>query len=332
MELTCALGREYESVEEHSSKHMEKLSRRTQTLPPPQMLKKRPRAIRRVRVPLAAVLLLSLLNLALPLHGREQKKKKEDYGIGLSTEISSPEDMVEQAVEAVVNDGMIQGSKEYNKDKFVDKASPATSSTLFAEYKGPGKVFYKVREQVLAPVNFKESNDQGTLAVRYIVESKGPLQTVLRIDAVFVEDFRRVVHPSDGSVESAEYRDVQDRIDSLELEKKQGAENDRHRQEELAKKSLEQKNAQEQAFLARVENSGNTPEQQVEDLRRQVERIVKASGAQLKSAPFHSATNLKTLDAGSEVVILIATPYWYGVETEDGQHGWVNHSQLELLP
>jgi len=70
----------------------------------------------------------------------------------------------------------------------------------------------------------------------------------------------------------------------------------------------------------------------VENLRRQVERIVKAPGAQLKSAPFHSATNLKTLDAGTEVVILVATPYWFGVETEDGQHGWVNHSQLELLP
>ena len=28
-------------------------------------------------------------------------------------------------------------------------------------------------------------------------------------------------------------------------------------------------------------------------------------------------------------MILIATPYWYGVETEDGQHGWINHAQLE---
>jgi hypothetical protein len=241
--------------------------------------------------------------------------------------------MVVQAVEAVVNDGMIQGSKEYNKDKFVDKAVSAASSPLFAEYKGPGKAFYKVREQVLAPENFKESNDQGTLAVRYIVESKGPLQTVLRIDAVFVEDFRRVAHPSDGSVESAEYRDIQDRVDTLEAEKKQAAEGERHRQEELARKALERKAAQEQASaLAQAQNSASTPAERVENLRRQVERIVKTSGAQLRSAPFHSATSIKTLDAGSEVVILIATPYWYGVETEDGQHGWVNHSQLELLP
>jgi hypothetical protein len=41
---------------------------------------------------------------------------------------------------------------------------------------------------------------------------------------------------------------------------------------------------------------------------------------------------LKSLDAGAEVVIIIVTPYWSGVETEDGQHGWVHHEQLEPLP
>jgi SH3-like domain-containing protein len=122
-------------------------------------------------------------------------------------------------------------------------------------------------------------------------------------------------------------------VDTLEAEKKQAAEGERHRQEELARKALERKAAQEQASaLAQAQNSASTPAERVENLRRQVERIVKTSGAQLRSAPFHSATSIKTLDAGSEVVILIATPYWYGVETEDGQHGWVNHSQLELLP
>jgi hypothetical protein len=311
---------------------MEKLSRRINVLPSSHAVKKSGRRIRRAGLSGAAMVLLVLLNLAAPSHAREQKKKK-DYGMGFSNEISSSQDTVVQAVEAVVNDGVIQGSKEYNKDKFVEKAFPATSSSLFAEYKGPGKVFYKVREQVLAPVNFKESNDQGTLAVRYIVEDRGPQQTILRIDAIFVEDFRHTVHPSDGSVESAEYHDVQDRVDTLEEEKKQSAEGEKHRQQELARKSLERKNTQEQeSALARAQTSANTPEQQVENLRRQVERVIKAPGGQLKSAPFHSATNLKTLDPGSEVVILIATPYWYGVETEDGQHGWINHAQLEPLP
>jgi len=38
---------------------------------------------------------------------------------------------------------------------------------------------------------------------------------------------------------------------------------------------------------------------------------------------------LKSLEAGVEVLILISTPYWYGVETHDGQHGWLRRDQLE---
>ncbi len=305
---------------------MADLSRRIQTLASPPTVK------HRARLALTAIVLCLLVNLAVPLYGREPKKKPE-YSIGFSTEITAPEEMVLQAVEAVVNNGIIQGSREYNKDKYVEKAVAAVSSSLFEQWKGPGKAFYKVRTEVLAPANFKESQDQGTLAVRYIVQSKSAQQTVLRIDAVYVEEFRHAVHPSDGSVENAEYRDIQDHVDAIELEKKQAADSERHRQEELAKNALEQKNAEERAApVARSQDTAETPEQHIENLRRQVERVIKAPGAQLKSAPFHSATNLKTLAAGSEVVILIVTPYWCGVETEDGQHGWINHTQLEPLP
>jgi len=59
---------------------------------------------------------------------------------------------------------------------------------------------------------------------------------------------------------------------------------------------------------------------------------VKTPSAQLKSAPFASATNLQSLNGGTEVVILIITRYWYGVETEEGQHGWIIRSQLEPVP
>ena len=268
----------------------------------------------------------------LPLYGREHKIRKQDYGVGYSTEISAPESEVLQAVDDVVNNGIIQGSKEYNKDKYIDKAFPANSSSLFPDWTDPGKVFYKVREKVLAPLNFKASSDEGTLAVRYVVQSKGPQQTILRIDAVFVEDFRRTVHPSDGSVESAEYRDIQDKVDAQELQKKQAAESERHRQELLAQQALVHTNEAEADALAAAQASSETLEQHVVNLRHQLERVVKAPGAQLKSAPFHTATNLKSLDPGSEVVILVVTPYWYGVETEDGQHGWINRAQLEALP
>jgi len=73
-------------------------------------------------------------------------------------------------------------------------------------------------------------------------------------------------------------------------------------------------------------------EQHVAELRRQVERLVKKPGAPLKSAPFHTASTLKSLEPGVEVLILISTPYWYGVETHDGQHGWMRRDQLEQMP
>ena len=77
----------------------------------------------------------------------------------------------------------------------------------------------------------------------------------------------------------------------------------------------------------------NLPVQNLEDhvkeLRKQVERLVKAPGAPLKSAPFHTASTLQSLTPGTEVLILISTPYWYGVETHEGQHGWMQRDELE---
>src|SRR5207244_3609854 len=88
----------------------------------------------------------------------------------------------------------------------------------------------------------------------------------------------------------------------------------------------------EQQEAAVAQKPDESVQQHVENLRHDVERVVKSPGAQLKSAPFHSASSLKSLAAGSQVVILVSTRYWYGVETESGEHGWVHHSQLEPLP
>jgi hypothetical protein len=281
------------------------------------------------------VLVVLALWTVIPLHGSEHKRKvrAQDYGLGFSTEISAPENEVVDAVEAVVNDGIIQGSREFNKDKYVENATAANSSSLFPDWKEPGKVYYKVRSSVLAPLGFKDSKDEGTLAVRYVVQSKDATKTILRIDSVFVEDFHRTVHPSDGSVENAESQDVQDHIDAAEAEKKQVEERDKQNQAKLAGQELERERAAKEASaLAAAETASQTLDQHLDDLRHKAERVVKTPGGQLKSAPFHSATNIKTVDAGSEVVILIVTAYWYGVETTDGQHGWIHRSQLEPLP
>jgi hypothetical protein len=280
-----------------------------------------------------AVLLLA--GVVLPLAGRE--KDKSPYGEGLIVNIPLPESEVEQVVADVAQNGVIRGTKEYTKDEFVSGAKAASSSRVFPAWTEGGKVFYKVREQALDPRNFKDSSDVGTLVVRYVVMPQGDKNTVLRIDALFEEDFRRIVHQSNGSVESSEYKDIREHIEAIELMKKQNIEAEAERQEQLLKKqnlAIQADVAQAAAAQPGGQASSPTPssqtlEEHVKDLRREVERLVRAPGAPLKSAPFHTASTLQSLTTGTEVLILISTPYWYGVETHEGQHGWILRDQLE---
>lgn len=288
---------------------------------------------------------LVLLAAAIPLVGRE--KDKLPYGEGLIVNVPLPENEVAQVVEDVAQNGVIRGTKEYNTDDFVKGAKAATSSRVFPAWNEGGKVFYKVREQALDPRNFKDSGDVGTLVVRYVVQAQGEKNAVLRIDALFEEEFRHTIHQSNGSVESSEYKDIQEHLEAIEVMKKQTVEAEKERQEQLVKKQ----NLAMQTDVPRVTAlqsapgteshvdpgsqagatglPGQTLEEHVKDLRKQVERQVKAPGAPLKSAPFHTASTLQSLSSGTEVLILITTPYWYGVETHEGQHGWILRDQLE---
>jgi hypothetical protein len=296
---------------------------------------------------LLSVLLLFLV--ALPLAGRDKDKLR--YGEGLIINIPAPENEVEQVVQDIAQNGIIRGTKEYNRDEYVSGAKAATSSKVFPAWNEGGKVFYKVREHAIDPRNFRDSSDAGTLVVRYVLQAQGEKNTVLRIDALFEEDFRHMVHQSDGSVESAEYKDIHEHIEAIEVMKKQTAEAEAERQEQLVKKqnlampsdapaaSALQSPPQNVPQAAEGSTNpsapagqappGQTLEEHVKDLRRQVERLVKAPGAPLKSAPFHTASTLQSLTTGTEVLILISTPYWYGIETHEGQHGWILRDELE---
>jgi hypothetical protein len=286
----------------------------------------------------ATASLLPLLN--------AREKEAIQYGAGLIVNVPMPEAEVTQAVEDVTQNGIIRGTKEYNKDEYITGATPAASSRLFPAWTDGGKVFYKVRTHALDPRNFKDGGDVGTLAVRYVVQGQGDKNTVLRIDAVFVEDFRHSVHASNGSVEGSEYKDIHDHLEAMELMKQQTGEAEKER-DQVRKQQLsarvEAPAARESSAKPAAEaegpvrsNAGESPaeslEQHVKDLRQQVERVVKAPGAPLKSAPFHTASTLQSLASGTEVMIVISTPYWYGVETHDGQHGWIPRDQLEKLP
>lgn len=359
----------------------------------------------------AFVMLATVAPFLQVLQARE--KDKLPYGEGLIVNVPFTEAEVEQVVQEIAQNGIIRGTKEYNKDEYVKGANPADSTHAFPAWTGGGKVFYKVRLEALDPRNFKDTGDVGTLAVRYVLQPQGNKNTVLRIDAVFVEDFRHTVHASNGSVESSEYKDIKDHLDAIELMKQQTIEAEQERQSQLSRKqprpkqlpstnggneraaappaapapaeaasatttpaagtndsssrgaqsssrtppagSADQSAASNGAPGENVSNqpiaspsvsspsgssqslsgevaSGVTLEQHVHDLRQQVERLVKSPGAPLKSAPFHTASTLSALTTGTEVLILISTPYWYGVETRDGQHGWVFRDSLESLP
>ncbi len=326
-------------------------------------------------------LLLLFCAAALPLAGRE--KGKLAYGEGLIVSVPLPTSEVEQVVEDVAQNGVIRGTKEYNKDEFVAGAKAATSSRVFPAWTEGGKVFYKVREQALDPRNFKDSSDSGTLVVRYVVQAQGEKNTLLRIDALFKEDYRHIVHQSDGSVEAAEYNDIREHVEAIELMKKQNLEAVQQRQERVAKKqslgeqadggawpmpqsdlpqssskalgqaaesqedagpasaatqSSDEGLSSNQSSSSQALSSQSVPgrslpgqslEEHVKELRKQVERLVKAPGAPLKTAPFHTSSTLQSLTPGTEVLILISTPYWYGIETHEGQHGWIMRDQLE---
>ncbi len=328
---------------------------------------------------------------AIQLPARE--KDTLQWGAGLIVNVPFSENEVTQVVQDVIQDGIIRGTKEYNKDEYVMGATTVSTTKVFSEKVDNGKVFYKIRLKAIDPRNFKDSGDSGTLAVRYIVQPQGPDHTVLHIDARFVEDFRRTSHPSNGSVESAEYKDIHDRLDAVALMKSETAEAEREKQAAREKMAASRQEAASSVQpsaaattvaevtpapsvatpaappaipaadssssstasssassasstllaaapspvsapspVANVDDSSQTLEEHVKDLQKQVQRLVKAPGAPLKSAPFHTASTLQSLKPGTEVLIVVSTPYWYGVETHDGQHGWMLRDDLELLP
>lgn len=247
----------------------------------------------------------------------------------LEVQVDTPEADVLQAVQAVSEDPIVHGTYSYEKEKILLGAHAADSSRFFGKWDGRGKAFYKVDENVIAPRYFEDTGDIGTISVRYIVRAVSPSATDLRIDAVFV-DARRTVHWSEGGVESAEYGAIQQQIRQLQAmrrQPRQPAESSSRPADESHYQAPGSSTSGTGAVSAEQEL-----EQHVNSLRHQLERRVRADGAQLKSAPFQSATTVEKLPANSEVLLLVVTPYWYGIETDAGHHGWVHHSQLESLP
>jgi hypothetical protein len=264
---------------------------------------------------------------------RASTAKEQVRGPGLSAEFPASIEDVLQALREVLEDQTIHGTYIFDKEPILAGAVVATSTPLFESWQGPGQVFYKIRKNAIAPRHFLESADQGTIAVRYVVTSVSPERTRIHIDAVYAENAHRRVHASDGTVEASELKAIQEHLQAIQLAQQEAADAKRRRDSaEAVQRSFIRQHEDESTRLAAAQSSVQELEQRVNALRREVEQRVRAPGADLKAAPFRSAASLKVLSAFTEVVVVIVTPHWYGVETPDGQRGWLPRNQLEALP
>ena len=73
----------------------------------------------------------AILLATLPLAARE--KDAVQYGSGLIVNVPFAESEVVQVVQDVIQNGIIRGSKEYNKDEYITGATAADSTRAFKE-------------------------------------------------------------------------------------------------------------------------------------------------------------------------------------------------------
>jgi hypothetical protein len=270
--------------------------------------------------------------------GAASHREAHESPNALKVIVNAPLKDVIAAVEQVAGDSIVYGTQSYQREKNLTGAHPAESSDAFGDTSTAGTVLYKVAEGVLSPTTFKNSADMGTITVRYVVTAFDEKNTNLRIDAVFIENFRKKVHESDGSVEAGEFGEIRQRVEELaakhELDREEAERIARGRKEKQAE--LDLMSRQDAAAVA-AKTQASAPlsadlEKRVAQLRKKAELRVKASGSQLKTAPYKGAANLQALAPYTDVVVLIVTPYWYGVQTVDGHRGWIHRSEVESLP
>jgi hypothetical protein len=259
--------------------------------------------------------------------------KSTTAGPGFAIDLPNSEADVVAVVQSVAEDNVIRGTYVYEREKVLNGASSETASNYFGNWTQPGKVFYKVRRDALAPRNFKDSSDIGQITVRYVVQATSAETTHLQITAVFVEDGTHRVHASDSTVESSEYAEIKKQLDSLVRDRQKTAEQRQKKKEENDRVvTLALESRAETSRYQSVESSLTSLQQRISELQHALEVRVANGNTELKAAPFHSATTLTKLAGNSDVLVEIITPYWYGVETTDGHRGWVRRDQVVALP
>jgi len=272
-----------------------------------------------------------------------------------SIDVDAPYQTVLGVVNEVAHAGFITGTFEYKSDENLPGAEFLTKCDLFEPWSGPGTVVFKMRKRALAPSHFLNSNDVGTVAVRYIVQELGPNSTRLFIDAVFVENAGHHHHLSDGYVETSEFGAIAQKLKDAEHERlltgqplprnesssrMQAAPSvepaplvePRTQVVEDAESDLLKAIAAQEASLTQESANMRQLQDLVSEARRSVILHVTAQRAEMKMFPYHHADTVQALKQGQEVTVIVTTPSWYRVRSADGQEGWIFRSLLEAQP
>jgi hypothetical protein len=278
---------------------------------------------------------VSCLALGLMLVGNvapAMSRSKEHWGNGLTVDVNHPAEQLIGIVREVAADGFIRGTSQYKDSAQLEGAVPVNSSNLFKPWSEGGAIFYKVKTHTLSPEHFDESGDEGTVAVRYIVQSTGANTSRLRIDAVFQEEARRTVHPSDGTPENGEFIAIEAKIKDAEDQEAQRQHDAGMAQQEQELEKLQATLDQELAELNAVKAKENEVQQQIQDLQKSKAGHVRSATADLKSAPYNKAKTLQSLTQGDQVAVLVETPKWVQVIAPNGEQGWIYRMMIEVVP
>ena len=280
-----------------------------------------------------------LVVFVLPAFGRTRETAAPSFTI----DVDKPFDRVVTVVEEVARGGVIRGTFEYAGDEQLEGAKFSATSKLFPAWDGGGKIFYKFRERTLAPKHFIESNDVGTVAVRYVVQNIGPSSTRLTIDSVFVENGGHHPHPSDGYVETCEFAEIGKRLKEFDQdgsssefssskEGKPGTNANGPGATSNGSDDIQRAIADQKAQLATETANLQNLEDQSRQIRTSEFVRVRAERAELKASPYSHARVIEALKQGQELTILAKSAYWLRVRSEDGQEGWLHHSAVEAQP
>jgi hypothetical protein len=284
------------------------------------------------KVPTALAVVIALSALAAgqgPLDTFRNPRLKSSVGYSMDMEYSA--DIVLTVVKNVASASVIHGTKIYRKDKDeeIQGAEFASSSKAFNDPPGSGQVFYKVKKGAVAPEHFPGSTGEGTVTVRYIVQAAEGKPIHLRIDAVYVEDSLRARYFSDGTVEAAEYDEIQTQLNAFTAPISASARPDQTGVPAQETTGPQNTLAREQALLAEAKAAEQKLQEQLKQLQFNTQGRVESEGVPLKSYPYNSASTIRTLEKDERATVLATSRYWYRIRTSKGEEGWIYYVFLE---